>query len=189
LNLQLFYSRLIDNSLQLIQSLSSLLRMTINRNNEFIPLYEEIEIVEHYVRLMNFRHKEYIEIINDLASNTLMEEIPRFFLQPIIENAIIHGFDQKSGTIMISSWIEEEMLFIRLKDNGKGMDEESLIILRQKYTSPSSSQQLEHKASLTGIGITNVYQRLSMIYGESFRMEIDSQLSEGTEIKFYIPRK
>ncbi|WP_196305230.1 sensor histidine kinase [Metabacillus sediminilitoris] len=176
-------------SAKLIQSLSSLLRMTINRNNEFIPLYEEIEVVDHYVRLMNFRHKGYIEIINDLASNTILEEIPRFFLQPLIENAIIHGFDQKGGTIIISSWIEDDVLIIRLNDNGKGMDVERLQLLKQKYMNKTFNHQLENKASLTGIGINNVYQRLMMIYGETFRMEIDSQRSKGTEIKFYIPRK
>ncbi|MGM0876207.1 MAG: sensor histidine kinase [Bacillota bacterium] len=176
-------------SAKLIQSLSSLLRMTINRNNELIPLYEEIEVVDHYVRLMNFRHKDHIELINNLASNTLMEEIPRFFLQPIIENAIIHGFEQKGGTIIISAWIEKDLLFISLKDNGKGMDHECLHRIKENFSNTRYSQQSENKSSLTGIGINNVYQRLLMIYGEGFRMEIESQLVEGTEVKFYIPMK
>ncbi|ASN06696.1 sensor histidine kinase [Virgibacillus necropolis] len=173
---------------KLIQSLSSLLRMTINRNNEFIYLYEEIEVVDHYVTLMNFRRKDFVELIIDLDSDASMEEVPRFFLQPIIENAIIHGFDQKGGTINVSAWIEKDLLNISLKDSGKGMDNEELHRLKEQFIT-GEYHPTGNKVSFTGIGVNNVYQRLLMIYGEKFRMEIDSQLFEGTEFVFYIPRK
>ncbi|RDW21359.1 hypothetical protein CWR48_02840 [Oceanobacillus arenosus] len=175
-------------SARLIQSLSSLLRKTINRNNEFIPLYEEIEIVDHYVQLMNFRRNGHVEISSNLASDTLMLEIPRLFLQPLIENAIIHGFNQKGGTITITSWLEENIMLISIKDNGKGIDDGKLHEIRRNLSSINAISQSKNKASFNGIGISNVYQRLLMTYGKEFRMEIDSQQNKGTEIKFYIPR-
>ncbi|WP_162800341.1 sensor histidine kinase [Oceanobacillus zhaokaii] len=172
---------------QLIQSLSSLLRMTINRNNEFITLQEEIETVHHYVKLMNFRHNGHVEIINELSSETLMVEVPRFFLQPIIENAIIHGFNQKGGNIIISAAIKNNLLFIGIKDNGKGMSEGVLCELQNNMLHVNLTNQKVNRSSFTGIGLKNVYQRLLLIYGNEFHMEINSQIEKGTEIEIYIP--
>ncbi len=176
-------------SAKLIQSLSTLLRMTITRNNEFVPLHEEIDVIDHYVKLMIFRQQYHIEIKRDLASNVLMEEVPRFFLQPIIENSIIHGFNQKGGVIDIFACFVGDSMFIRVKDNGKGMTDERLQHLQNHYLTPKNNQQMEKVASLTGIGISNVYQRLKLIYGEEFQMNITSKESQGTEITFYMPKK
>ncbi|MCM3440446.1 sensor histidine kinase [Metabacillus halosaccharovorans] len=174
---------------KLIQSLSSLLRMTITRNNEFVTLHEEIEVVHHYVKLMIFRQQYNIETNCDLASNVLLEEVPRFFLQPIIENSIIHGFNQKGGVIDISACLVEDSMVISVKDNGKGMTDERLHHLQSHYLTTENHEEMGKKASLTGIGISNVYQRLKLIYGDEFQMNIISQEAKGTEITFYIPRK
>ena len=93
---------------ELISSLSSLLRMTINRNNEYISLHEEIEINEHYIRLLNSRHGDRVNLRISAASDTLLFEIPRFLLQPLIENAYIHGLKSKAGEITIASRICED---------------------------------------------------------------------------------
>ncbi|MDR7078936.1 two-component system sensor histidine kinase YesM [Neobacillus niacini] len=174
---------------KLIQSLSLLLRMTINRNNEFIPLDKEIEVIEHYIKLMNFRGKYNFEIKKECESNTLVEQVPRFFLQPIIENSIIHGYKQKSGIILISTRMEDEYLLIQVKDNGKGFHPEDLMIFKSTLLTTKSTNKLnKNKSSFTGIGITNVYQRMLLIYGEKFHMEIENQPLGGAIITFYIPR-
>lgn len=174
---------------KLIQSLSLLLRMTINRNNEFIPLEKEIEVIEHYIKLMNFRGKYNFEIKKECELNTFVEKVPRFFLQPIIENSIIHGYKQKSGVILISTWMEDGFLLIQVKDNGKGFLPEDLEILKRTLLTTKSKNRLnKNKSSFTGIGITNVYQRMLLIYGEKFHMEIENQPVGGAIITFYIPR-
>jgi two-component system, sensor histidine kinase YesM len=178
-----------ENIANLIQSLSLLLRMTINRNNEFIPLEKEIEVIEHYIKLMNFRGKYNFEIKKECELNTLVEEVPRFFLQPIIENSIIHGYKQKSGIIVISTWMEDGFLLIQVKDNGKGFHPEDLEILKRTLSTTMSTNKLEkNESSFTGIGITNVYQRMLLIYGEKFHLEIENQPLGGVIITFYIPR-
>lgn len=174
---------------KLIQSLSHLLRMTINRSNEFIPLEKEIETVEHYVKLMNFRRQENIEVIKHIDPNLLAESVPKFILQPVIENAIIHGFEQTSGEVLISAWKEDMHVIIQIKDYGKGIPQKDLENIKQNLLNTNPTDRVNrNKSSFTGIGITNVYQRLLLIYGGMFQMEIESQHLKGTEITFYIPR-
>lgn len=88
-------------SSSILQSLALLLRMTFNRKDEFVPLHEEIEVVRHYLQLMNFKSNSRIELQEDIAPDTAGFLVPCFFLQPLIENSILHGFEHKSGKITI----------------------------------------------------------------------------------------
>jgi two-component system sensor histidine kinase YesM len=165
----------------LISSLSVLLRMTINRNNEFVALREETDTVMHYVKLMNFRHKERIDLQVALGKDTLQVPVPRFFLQPLIENAFLHGLDQNKGTIRIESWLDDRFLYVRVEDDGKGMDKERLLALRKKLEGAPPEHQPAGPA-MTGIGLTNVAGRLRLIYGSGFKAEIESAPGQGTSI-------
>ncbi|WEK55052.1 MAG: sensor histidine kinase [Candidatus Cohnella colombiensis] len=159
---------------EIIGSLSTLLRMTINRNNEFIPLHEEADTVKHYMQLMNYRHHEGVELTVNLASDTLLEAIPRFTLQPLVENAYIHGLRQKQGEISISAWKQDDYLMIEIKDNGIGMTEDRI-------------QEIMNGAPISGIGLKNVNERLKIIYGAPFAMNLISPPGEGLSIVLRIP--
>lgn len=175
---------------ELISSLSSLLRMTINRNNEYIPLHEEIEIIEHYVRLLNSRHGDRVELRISAASDTLLIEIPRFLLQPLIENAYIHGLKSKAGTITIASRIiEDGRLQLEVRDSGVGMTPERLEELRQHLVQvPIQHPHTPRSPSLSGIGLHNVFERLRIIYGHRFDYEIESGMDQGTQIVLRFPQ-
>jgi len=157
-----------------IGSLATLLRMTINRNNEFVALHEEVDTVEQYMRLMNFRHQDHVRLTTNLASDTLLESIPRFTLQPLIENAYIHGLQQKNGEISISAWRSAQYLYIRIADDGVGMSASKLLEVRQG-------------SPVSGIGIKNVNERLKIIYGEPYTMELESSPGHGLTLTLQIP--
>lgn len=159
---------------EIIGSLSTLLRMTINRNNEYVPLHEEVGTVEHYMQLVNFRHHEGVTLTVNLASNTLLETIPRFTLQPLVENAYIHGLQQKQGEIYISAWKQSNFLFIEIKDNGVGMTEDRI-------------QEIISGGPISGIGLKNINERLKIIYGQFFTMEMSSILGSGLTLTLQIP--
>ena len=160
----------------IIGSLSTLLRMTINRNNEFIPLHEEVETIEHYMQLMNFRHHEKVALKVNLASDTLLIDVPRFTLQPLVENAYIHGLRQKRGTIRITAWRQPPYLHIEIRDDGTGVDEYKMADIRSG-------------APVSGIGLKNVKERLHILYGNLFGMEMDSSPGAGTTLALRIPLK
>ncbi|MCY9661371.1 sensor histidine kinase [Paenibacillus chondroitinus] len=176
---------------ELISSLSSLLRMTINRNNEYIPLHEEIEIIEHYVRLLNSRHGDRVNLRISAASDTLLIEIPRFLLQPLIENAYLHGLKSKPGEITIASRIcEDGRLQLEVRDSGVGMTTERLEELRTHLvTRPTKHHHASRSPSLSGIGLQNVLERLRIIYGHRFDYEIASGPDQGTQIVLRFPQQ
>ncbi|TDG00095.1 cache domain-containing sensor histidine kinase [Paenibacillus piri] len=177
-----------EDNAELISSLSSLLRMTINRNNEFIPLHEEIEINKHYIRLLNSRHGDRVVLRVQAASDTLMLEVPRFILQPLIENAYIHGLKSKSGEIVIATRrCEDGRLQVEVRDSGIGMPEERLAALRADLESFRRADADDGKKSLSGIGISNVFERLQLIYGDRFDYEIESEPDRGVRIVLRFP--
>jgi two-component system, sensor histidine kinase YesM len=177
-----------NGSASLIYSLSALLRMTINRNNAFIPLEEELTIVKHYVDLMNFRHQHDVDLQIDINEAASKFEVPRFFLQPIIENAIIHGNNNRHETIKIMvKERDNRFLELIISDNGKGMDKPTLKRLQEKIFQAIRPNLDKSHQSFNGIGVQNVYQRMKLIYGAAFQMKIDSFEGKGTTITFHIP--
>lgn len=175
---------------ELISSLSSLLRMTINRDNEVIPLQEEGNTVFHYVKLMNFRHANQVRLTCDFEPGCGEALVPRFILQPLIENAIIHGFEQFDGEIFIEANKEydngRELLLITVRDNGIGMAEGKLRELQSRSEDALDPQESESKG-FSGIGVKNVFQRLRLVYGEQVRTMIQSELGVGTTITLLFP--
>lgn len=180
-----------EENAKLIGSLSSLLRMTINRDNEWISLRDEVETIQHYIRLMNFRHANQVQLIEKIVVGSDHLLVPRFMIQPIIENAIIHGFHQYGGQIEIESQTvkvdEESSLLIQIHDNGVGMTPERLQELIIKLEN-GQGDAAPNKLGFSGIGVTNVYQRLKLIYGEKFLMRIHSEVDVGTTITLQLPQ-
>jgi two-component system sensor histidine kinase YesM len=173
----------------IIGSLSTLLRMTINRNNEFLTLYEEAGIIEQYMKLMNFRHLENVQLSTNLASDTLLAMIPRFTLQPLIENAYLHGLKQKHGNISVSSRRQGHLLHITVQDDGIGMTEEELSAVTSmlKETDRRGEPMNEMSSRMNGIGLRNVNERLRMIYGDSYDMELESSPNLGLKLTLRLP--
>ncbi|MGG1552932.1 cache domain-containing sensor histidine kinase [Paenibacillus ferrarius] len=181
-----------EENAELISSLSSLLRMTINRNNAYISLHEEIETNEHYVRLLNSRHGDKVLLRVQAASDTLLVQIPRFMLQPLIENAYLHGLKSKGGEITIASRIiEDGRLQIEVQDSGVGMAPERLTELRAALEAPPAEAAVDKSVArtLSGIGIYNVFERLRLIYGHLFDYDIESRPEVGTQITLRFPQE
>lgn len=175
---------------ELIASLSSLLRMTINRDNEFIPLHEEVQTVHHYIRLMNFRHANQVRLEVNYEAGCDRALVPRFMIQPIIENAIIHGYEQFAGVIIIEAVHITEKgaddISITVRDNGVGMSEATLQELRANVDHVQETMA-PAKKGFSGIGVKNVFQRLRLIYGTNAQLEVHSEQDIGTNITLKFP--
>lgn len=172
---------------ELISSLSSLLRMSINRHNEYIWLREEIETVRHYMRLMNFRHANQVRLEVSCEEDCQEALVPRFMLQPLVENAIIHGFEQFAGELFIHAVRSGENLLITVRDNGIGMAEDMLERLRSHIEHPQDGARESGKRGFSGIGVQNVFGRLRLVYGDRVQLDILSEPDVGTEIRIGIP--
>lgn len=180
-----------QDSAKMIASLSKLLRMTISRDEDAILLHEEVELLTHYVELMNLRQKEEAQLVVDVDVTSFDVRVPRFILQPLVENALIHGFNQSAGTIRITTERNDRFLELSVEDDGMGMDEEGLERLRARLLAAGSeSEEIRETGrskgpGMSGIGVANVAERMRIMFGEAFRITVDSD--EGTRITMHIP--
>lgn len=177
-------------SAKMIGSLSRLLRMTISKEEDEITLHEEMDLLTSYVELMNLRQKEETELKMEVSSEAFLLKVPRFFLQPIVENAIIHGLQRRAGSIFIRAELSRLFLVLTVEDDGAGMDAAALTELRrQLQLAAPLPKEKEERESFSSIGLLNVVERMRMVFGDGFRMEVESEEGKGTVIRMFIPRK
>ncbi|MBP1915770.1 two-component system sensor histidine kinase YesM [Lederbergia galactosidilyticus] len=174
-------------SAKMISSLSKLLRMTIDTQKGMIPFAEEVSIVSDYVFLMNMRQKEKVSFITNITNESYQHTIPRFILQPIIENSIIHGLNQKAGTITLHALTTKDKFIVEIEDDGQGMVKEKLLEIPKNIKLLGDKKR--HQNSFSSIGLSNVYERLVMTFGKEFEMKVDSSEGKGTRIILLIPEK
>ncbi len=171
----------------MIRSLSHIFRYNLHTTDQFVSLSQELEVSRDYLYLqkMRFGYRVEYELIPEPGSREADEiadiQVPVFLLQPLVENAVIHGIAKKEqgGKITICSEKTKEALRIRVTDTGVGMDPQTLEGLINKLKGAPSDVHV-------GIGIGNLYQRLRTLYGED-SLTIRSTAGEGTQIEVTIP--
>ncbi|WP_067840313.1 cache domain-containing sensor histidine kinase [Amphibacillus sediminis] len=176
-------------SASMISSLSKLLRMTIDVNKGMITLKEEIEIIKDYMQIMNMRQKEKATLMINVTKEAEVQLLPRFVLQPLIENSIIHGFNQNEGIIEITAYLVEQALIIKVADNGQGIPPEKLENLIEVLSQNHLLKGIETKAraGFSSIGLFNVNERLKMTFGPMASVTIVSGTGKGAKIMLAIP--
>lgn len=160
---------------ELLGAFISLMEASVQRNGAFISLRDEMELVRNYLSLQAFRYFDCFECIYDIQPETETCFVPCLLLQPMVENAVFHGVDTKrnDNQIRIAAWLREDRLEISIHDNGKGME--------------AAEDAAQDSRRLTGIGLSNVEQRLQLYYGEKAGFSIDSKPGEGTTVLFHLP--
>ena len=161
-------------------ALAELLRATIKKES-FITLREEMNTVKDYLLIQQERFGDKISSEYFVEEDAYSCMVPNFILQPVIENAIIHGLEPKieKGKVSINISIQDEFLTFLVEDNGVGMDEKEILDLYKKCRENNTKQS---------IGLKNVYRRLLLCYGEASMLKIESKKEQGTRISFLIPR-
>jgi len=154
---------------------SKLLRQTLSRSTEFIPLREELDTLKSYVMLQSYRYQDTFEASFDFEEETLDASVPVLILQPVVENAIFHGASHGNSHIHICGFRENGNLILTVEDDGQGIPREKL------------GKILKKDASMNRVGLRNVHQRIQLIYGEKYGLSIDSRLGEGTLVRFTLP--
>ena len=182
-----------DPAISGINALIKLLRKTLGDIRETIPLSQELELVSDYFQIQQLRYGNGIRLETDVPENCMAIMVPRFFLQPLIENSIFHGFSTNTpvGTVHIYAYRTEEAddpsLCIEVMDNGQGISPDILEHILDPETDPPNRSTDGTFAGLTRIGIKNVEERIRMIYGSPYGLEISSTPGYGTQILIHLP--
>ena len=162
-----------DTARGVVLKLSNILRRLLRKHETFVPLREELSFIDDYLDIEVARFgKDNLEIVKDIHKDTLETFIPSMLLQPIVENSLKHGLAPKleGGRILLRTVTRDQRLHIEIADNGVGISEE----------------RMPH-VYVEGIGLSNVRERLRVLYGTDFHLDIQSNEGQGTTIHINVP--
>ncbi|MCP1103569.1 two-component system sensor histidine kinase YesM [Aequitasia blattaphilus] len=164
---------------ELIANFADLLRTAINKNGVFITLQEELDIVDKYVKLQQFRHGDVFAVFYQVEDAKECF-IPRLILQPFVENSIEHGFDmgKTDNEIVICASVEDGILNIKISDNGIGMPQE---LIDKLLNDPAKKV-----TGMSNIGISNVKERLSLYFGDHCQVNM-MMVNKKLEVSISMP--
>ncbi|MDF2921857.1 MAG: sensor histidine kinase [Paenibacillaceae bacterium] len=171
-----------DDTAFMIEQLSFMLRSTTNIRQEFVPLRHELAYINSYITLQNIRFRNKFELTVDLPEDLGSMIVPKFILQPIVENAVYHGLEVKKNDrrITVDSRIQDDKVWLMVKDNGIGMEKEQLQLVYEGL-------RTEPEETGSNIGLRNINSRLKLYYGEEYGLMIDSIRNEGTTVTLCFP--
>ena len=160
-----------------LAALSHLLRSSILKDNSYTPLLSELQSVEDYLTLQRIRCCETIVLKTEISEEAAKASVMRLLLQPIVENAVIHGIKENVPlTIRLKAWVGEETLYISIIDDGKGFDQEK-----------AGEDGVPKSSKMSGIGLHNVKDRLYLSYKDRQSFSIGSVQGQGTEVQMTMP--
>ena len=159
---------------QVVYKLSKILRRLLRQQENLTSLGEELSFVEDYLAIEMVRFGDKLRFVKDIDPATLDLLVPSMLLQPLVENSIRHGLSSKidGGTIRVRSRMVGHRLQILVEDDGVGIPEAKLATLFEQ-----------------GIGVSNVNERLKVLFGDDYKMWIDSRLGEGTITGIELPEQ
>ena len=162
-----------DSARDMIVKLGNILRRLLRKGDSFVPLREELEFLDDYLDIEVARFgRDKLKVVKELEPASLDHLVPSMILQPLVENAVKHGFSTKveSGSIYLRSRTADQRLVIEVEDDGVGMP----------LNGASAS-------SGTGIGMQNVTERLQVLYGDAAEITVESQPNRGTMVRLVLP--
>jgi len=159
---------------QVVYKLSNILRRLLRRQENLTPLREELSFIDDYLAIEMVRFGDKLRFVREIDPATSDLLVPSMLLQPLVENSIRHGLSSKvdGGTIRVRSRLQDGRLQILVEDDGVGIPEAKLAHLFEQ-----------------GIGVSNVNERLKVLYGDEYKMWIDSRPGEGTSTGIEIPEQ
>jgi len=162
-----------DSARGVVLKLSNILRRLLRKHETFVPLREELQFIDDYLDIEVARFgRDNLQIVKQLSEDSLDAFVPSMLLQPIVENSLKHGLAPKleGGKLQLRTASHDGRLSIEILDNGVGISEE----------------KMPH-VYVEGIGLSNVRERLRVLYGADFHLDIQSRPGEGTLIRIDIP--
>lgn len=166
---------------EMLVHLSDILEYTAKNEKTIVSLKEELDYIQNYINLLTRRFVDRFTVEYHIEDSLMAYNVPKFFMQPFIENAILHGFShmESGGVIKISGHNDFQGVKFTIDDNGKGISEARLQqILEADYISNHKNRS---------IGVRIIHERIKKLYGQSFGVHITSKLGQGTKVEIRMP--
>jgi len=169
------------------EALAIMFRYSINQKGSMVSLRAEIENVENYLKILQYRFKNKLNFVKKIESDEidiLDYQIPKLIIQPIVENAVFHGLETKpgTGTIFLRAYTTEKRLIVHVSDNGVGMEKSRFDAVNNNLNQEGETVE----KSQFGIALANSNKRLKS-FGEGYGISMNSTLGIGTEVEIVLP--
>lgn len=158
----------------IVVSLSNMMKYLIRNDTPLVPFETDLMYLKSYIKIMTMRFENAFEVEYDIDETLLPLPVPKFFLQPLVENAFVHGFEQgkRRGRVRIACSLSDGYALFAVEDNGCGISEEKLEMIRRGDAN---------------VGLMNVNERIKAYFGDPFGLSIDSKPGEGTRVTICLP--
>ncbi|MGB6405871.1 MAG: sensor histidine kinase [Planococcus donghaensis] len=168
-----------EKATDMIHALISLLQNALSNVDQTITVEQEVKDLKNYVLINQARYGEGIKVNFFISPDCLDRQLPKLILQPFIENAFFHAFNEKKeGFVQILVSQKGDNLICEIVDNGDGME------MKGDHT----KEDLKEKRHLfSGIGVRNVHERIQLLYGEEYGVKITSEIGQGTKVRVELP--
>ncbi|HBM80608.1 MAG TPA: two-component sensor histidine kinase, partial [Clostridiaceae bacterium] len=160
---------------KIIMSLADMLHYTAYNEDELTFFGDDLKWLKNYIYIMQNRFDDKFTVYYDIDPKLNLYKVPKLFLQPFVENSILHGFDSidTGGILKIRGWVNSIRVCFSVEDNGRGIEKEK------------GEKMIQHYPE--NIGIKNVEKRIKLIYGEEYGIRVKSILNKGTKVLIELP--
>lgn len=193
LNIMKSISRLkgVEEVAEMSESLADLFKYTMKNLQLPVSLRQELEHVANYMNIQKHRFGDRFALRMEVPEELMNASVLKLTIQPLVENAIIHGFSRKKADAFINIKVctEGELLLILVSDNGLGMEEQALNKLEQRLAEYSKRSKHDVQEDGEGIGLSNIHQRIQLLYGEGYGVKIAGSQGAGTTVTLIFPYK
>ena len=179
---------------KMVEALGAFFRYSISRKGNLVTLRDEIANINNYMLIQRYRfnNRFSLEIIIDEEDEVAYDfQIPRLIIQPVVENAIFHGLEEKleGGRVIIEVIVTEKHLIITISDNGKGIPKDELSKINARIHSPGKKLEdgQQDRARNTGIALPNIHKRIQLLFGEEYGVNVYSTVGQGTDVEITVP--
>ncbi|MFA9464891.1 MAG: sensor histidine kinase [Velocimicrobium sp.] len=181
-----------ENIANITEALSTFFRYTITETGNLVTLMDELSNVEDYFTIQQYRFGEKLKLVIEMgeeADHIMQLQCPKLMLQPIVENSIFHGLEKKAdgGTVCIEFVLSTERVLIHIRDDGVGMEEETVTKINKKLEGLSFDNMEEDKKRKGGIALNNVCRRIKLLFGEEYGIHVYSLENAGTNVCITLP--
>lgn len=174
-----------------VKALAQFFRYSISVKGTVVTIEDEIANLRNYVAIQQYRFRGKFKLEVDLEEDDceILRKclIPKLSLQPIVENAIIHGLENttENGVVTVKAFLVNHSVLLTIQDNGEGMERETLRHLNEKINKNLSDDGRVH----SGIGLNNVQKRIQLFFGKEYGISVNSVKGLGTTVEMYFPVK
>jgi len=183
-----------------VSALVRLLQASLGKKGDFLTIKEEIGLIQDYMNIQAFRYGDQVKTVFEIESVASLCLVPRLILQPLVENALIHGIEPRKGegVITIRAYLDRDMLLCEVSDNGVGMKAKVMANKAEPHSDKPTEGRRDMlptgradnrtaKEKMSGIGLQHIRDKIRLYYGDDYKMHIFSKENEGTTIRLSLP--